>query len=83
MIIGATTEGKEKMMVSELMSSDLYAYIQHPDYEQLEMLDRVKLARDIAAGLHWLHKQGIVHRDLKLENVLINEHGEAKIAGMR
>ncbi len=40
----------------------------------------VTLARDVAEGLAEAHRQGIVHRDLKTENVLITPEGRAKIA---
>ena len=35
---------------------------------------------DVASGLSDLHKAGIVHLDLKSQNVLLNELGHAKIA---
>ncbi len=38
------------------------------------------LGRDIAEGLNQAHRQGIVHRDLKSENVLVTAAGRAKIA---
>ncbi|HEV7503433.1 MAG TPA: protein kinase [Thermoanaerobaculia bacterium] len=39
----------------------------------------VELARELAAGLDTAHRQGIIHRDLKTENVLISTSGGAKI----
>ena len=39
----------------------------------------VALARQIAAGLGEAHAKGIVHRDLKAENVMVNSAGRTKI----
>ena len=39
----------------------------------------LELARELAAGLDTAHRQGIIHRDLKTENVLISTSGGAKI----
>ena len=34
--------------------------------------DVIGWAKDIADALEYIHRQGIVHRDLKLENVLVS-----------
>ena len=33
----------------------------------------MRWAKDIANGLEFIHKQGYVHRDLKLENILVRK----------
>ena len=38
------------------------------------------ILRDVVAGLKFLHSHGIIHRDLKLSNILLSESGQAKIA---
>ena len=34
--------------------------------------DVIGWAKDIANSLEYIHRQGIVHRDLKLENILVS-----------
>jgi len=40
----------------------------------------VALAKDIARGLNWLHHKGIIHRDLKTANILVDSSGKGKLA---
>jgi serine/threonine protein kinase len=40
---------------------------------------RIKIAREIAGGLVYLHSCGIIHRDIKSLNVLLTDDGHAKL----
>lgn len=40
---------------------------------------RYKMAVDVSCGMAYLHKQGIIHGDLKSMNVLLDNHYNAKI----
>jgi serine/threonine-protein kinase len=46
---------------------------------QLSVADALRLVREIGGALHYAHGQGVIHRDVKPENVLL-AHGQAILA---
>ncbi|HYO14256.1 MAG TPA: serine/threonine-protein kinase, partial [Thermoanaerobaculia bacterium] len=60
-------------------------YVEGVDLRQLlrrgplEVDSAVSIGLDVARGLAEAHRQGIVHRDLKTENILVTPLGSAKI----
>ncbi|ELR17014.1 Serine/threonine protein kinase [Acanthamoeba castellanii str. Neff] len=48
--------------------------------EYLPLALHIKLALRITKGMHYIHSQGIVHRNLKSPNVLIDSKWNAKVA---
>lgn len=48
--------------------------------KKLPLVKALRLAEEIAQALDYAHAQGVVHRDIKPGNILINEDGRAKIA---
>ncbi|KAG8451150.1 hypothetical protein GDO86_003421 [Hymenochirus boettgeri] len=57
---------------------DLYDYI--CDRQRLNDNEARKFFRQIVSAVHYCHANGIVHRDLKLENILLDENKNIKIA---
>ncbi|XP_041430604.1 protein kinase C theta type-like [Xenopus laevis] len=47
---------------------------------KLEMKSVIFYSAELIIGLQFLHSRGIVHRDLKLSNILISKDGHVKIA---
>ena len=64
-------------LVMELVEGDLLS--QRIAQGPLEITECVRLAHQVAEGLAAAHRRGILHRDLKAENVLITPEGHAKI----
>jgi serine/threonine protein kinase/tetratricopeptide (TPR) repeat protein len=46
---------------------------------EIGLLQALRLAREIADGLAEAHAQGVIHRDLKTNNVMVTKAGRAKI----
>jgi hypothetical protein len=87
-LVGFSEGYPTSMILMELMDGDLRHLIkdrvkstpQAPPFPPEVAMDIIS---QIAAGMAYLHKQGVFHGDLKASNVLVNHHGghiEAKIA---
>ena len=71
-------DGERYFIVMELLPGrtlkDLAGH--HP----LPLPVAVGFARQVAQGMAYAHRRGLIHRDLKPQNVLITEDGQAKVA---
>jgi serine/threonine protein kinase len=46
---------------------------------RLEEADAIRIITQVAQGLHYAHKQGMIHRDVKPDNILLKANGQAKL----
>jgi eukaryotic-like serine/threonine-protein kinase len=46
---------------------------------RLDVRDALEIALEVARGLAFAHEQGLVHRDVKPQNILLNGDGRAKV----
>ncbi|XP_018494791.1 serine/threonine-protein kinase pakC [Galendromus occidentalis] len=69
-------------LIMELMDGSLAEVLDFLDDEgsYLEANIVLFVIREILAGVSFLHKRGIFHRDLKSDNVLLGSNGSVKVA---
>ncbi|KAG1714798.1 NUAK family SNF1-like kinase 1 [Nymphon striatum] len=72
-------ENKDKIVLVMQYASggELYDYLN--EKKVLSEADARRLFRQIASAIYYCHKHKICHRDLKLENIFLDEKGNAKI----
>ena len=57
----------------------LYTYLRQKDSKRLTEADAREIFRQVMEGLKYLHGRGVAHRDLKLQNVLLDQQRVVKI----
>jgi cyclin-dependent kinase 12/13 len=69
-------------MVFEYMDHDLAGLLDSPTLRQTGLrLDQIKCyTKQLLEGLHYLHYNNVLHRDIKASNLLINNQGVLKLA---
>lgn len=75
-------EGKEKIfMYMELMQGSIRDVMNKTE-KPLSIAHAQKYTIDLLQGLVYLHKKGIIHRDIKCGNLLLNAQDTVKLADM-
>jgi len=70
---------KNVFMVFEYLEYDLTGILETPEIRLTQ--DHVKSwSKQLLSGCHYMHKNKVIHRDLKASNLLVNRMGELKIA---
>uniref|UniRef100_A0A6T7VVI0 Protein kinase domain-containing protein n=1 Tax=Pyramimonas obovata TaxID=1411642 RepID=A0A6T7VVI0_9CHLO len=79
--IGICTQAQLLYIVTEFMEGgSLYEYYRRRIGEGMPPSAVAKAGLDVARGMDYLHKNHIIHRDLKASNLLIDENGVVKVA---
>jgi serine/threonine protein kinase len=74
-------EGSRPFIVMELVDGeDMWARIER--LGRLTEAEAVGYITQVASGLHEAHKHGIIHRDIKPDNILLTADGQAKLADL-
>jgi CTD kinase subunit alpha len=72
-------EKNDCFMVFEYLSHDLTGLINHPTFK-LDAAQKKHLSKQLFEGLDYLHKRGVLHRDIKAANILVSKEGILKLA---
>ena len=52
------------------------------EFYQFLQQEIIKIIIDLCKGLEYLHKKGLMHRDVKPQNILISEDGNVKLCDL-
>ena len=80
----AAKQGPEKkyMLLMEYMSRGSLANLIEKKGKEISLRRKLDMARNIASGIRKIHERRMIHRDIRPDNILVNEHYVAKIGDM-
>ena len=67
------------LFIMERQTRDLHTALKIGD---LSAIERILVAIDVVDGIRFLHQHGLVHRDIKLKNVLLDMNNRGKITDL-
>ncbi len=73
-----TLKGRFYLELQYLAGGTLAQRFQRP--VEMGSQEAIRLLRHVSSALDYAHRQGVVHRDLKLENILLDKRGDAALA---
>jgi len=77
-LLECMVEKNEPYMIFEYVPFDLAGLINHTSF-QLSAAHKKDLGKQMYEGIIWLHSQGILHRDIKAANILVDKTGGLKL----
>ncbi|KAK3383309.1 kinase-like domain-containing protein [Lasiosphaeria ovina] len=79
-ILGVLPVGQAMWMVTEYCAGGSVATLMKPTAPGgLQEKWIIPILREVAEAIFWVHKEGIIHRDIKCANVLVTESGGVQL----
>jgi len=77
--MGLSRNGTEVFIITEYISGGDLRKLLKDETRELSWLLRARLATDCAYAMTFLHSKGLIHRDLKSNNLLVTENWKVKV----
>jgi serine/threonine protein kinase len=74
-----TTPADEHFIIMECVTGKSLSSLFHISKPRLPLIDLGHILSEILDAMEYAHKQGVIHRDLKPQNVLLNDSGKIKV----
>lgn len=78
--VGEEPQRRDPYIVMEYIEGQSLSKLLSGEKKKLPFSTALRLTEELAEALDYAHAQGVVHRDMKPANILVNEEGHAKIA---
>ncbi|KAJ4326466.1 Serine/threonine-protein kinase PAK 4 [Fusarium piperis] len=79
-VIEALPVGQSMWMITEYCAGGSVATLMKPTSPGgLQEKWIIPILREVAEAIHWVHKEGIIHRDIKCANILVTEVGDVQL----
>jgi serine/threonine protein kinase len=79
-LVGACSSPPVFLVITEYLSGgSLRAFLHKQEHKPLSLEKIISVGLDIANGMGYLHSEGVVHRDVKPENIIFDAGFCAKI----
>lgn len=73
------TENHVYLVMEYVGGGSLHSYLKEKPHRRLEEEDAKFIFKQILTALHYCHRKSIAHRDIKLENILLDENKQVKL----
>jgi serine/threonine protein kinase len=77
--LGMCENSPEICIITEYMPRGSLYRILHDRKLSIDFPLMKRICLDVAKGMNYLHKEGVIHRDLKSHNLLVAEHWTVKV----